>query len=455
MVAELAGSGKLKEKEMLVYFHIDELARDAVVASALKKELKQKGGELIYGNRVTSSLMLRHFSLFDAIILPSLAHFIDAFPDATALPDNVFILQTEAIGQATGTLRRLNGKYFGDDAKKCEPWHQAVRGFLLWGYSHLNPFKTFYPDYLSKCKVVGHPRLSKSCSNPKNSGNKKAEKPVVGFVSRFNLLSPFDNRTPFESVCSSMKFGKTIFPLFENSPDKDVEDMYYTEVIDFRIMLQVMMSLNSSHYEITVRPHPRENRQSWEKLAKKLGINIKISPWDEPFGHWLQGVDLIVMPPSTSLYDVFYHKKLPILTSGVVPTRANHILTESDDNNQILEGVCRPDSVEEIVSIIETAQVSYNEEIVRQRLLEQVAADIADSSITNVIDALQNFSTLETLYKRPMKQRFVIAIYKFFAVAFGQARWLKRKMLRRIEQGSSFDLTIQRVRWIDRLTMSE
>ncbi len=32
---------------MLVYFHIDEIARDAIVASALKKALRAEGGTLV------------------------------------------------------------------------------------------------------------------------------------------------------------------------------------------------------------------------------------------------------------------------------------------------------------------------------------------------------------------------------------------------------------------------
>ena len=445
---------------MLVYFHIDELARDAVVASALKKELKRIGDRLVYGNRTTTHLILRYFNVFDVIILPSLAHYIDAFPDSKHLPNNIVILQTEAIGQATGVLRRLNGKYFGDDSNQCEPWHKAVSLFLLWGYSHLNSFRQYYPFYFQKCKVVGHPRLSKSCNRPKKKvlvpTREPTEKLVIGFVSRFNLLNPFDNRTPFESVCNGMKFGKPIFPLFENSNDKDVEDLFYTEVIDFRVMIQVMKSLDSNRYKLDVRSHPRENRQGWERLAKKLGINIKVSPWDEPFGHWLQKVDLIIMPPSTSLYDIFFHGKIPIVISHVVASRENHILTESDDNNQILEAVCRPKSVDEILSIIESGKVTFNDEIVCQKLLEQVAADIADMSIINIINALVDLGMPTKERRAKIRQYFLYGVYEVFSLSCAYLKWFRNRVWRRdIEQGSSFHLIISRIRWINRLTTSK
>ena len=57
---------------MLVYFHIDEVARDSVVASALNRQIRAIGGQVIYGNRLSTVHLLRYCNCFDAIILPSL-----------------------------------------------------------------------------------------------------------------------------------------------------------------------------------------------------------------------------------------------------------------------------------------------------------------------------------------------------------------------------------------------
>ena len=432
---------------MIIYFHIDELARDAVVASAMKHELKKIGGKLIYGTRFTTCYVLRHFDVFDAIILPSLPHYMDAFPDKDSLPDNVFIVQTEAIGQATGTLRRLNGKYFGHEPDKCEPWHKSVAAFLLWGYAHLNPFREYYPDYLQKCRVVGHPRLSVSCK-PRVK-KKKMDKPVVGFVSRFTLLSPFDERTPFESAITSMKFGKEIFPLYENSPERDVEDLFYTEVIDFRVMYQIMASLDPDKFHLTVRPHPRENRTGWQRLAEKLNLNVSVSQWDEPFGHWLERVDIIVTPPSTGLYDIYFHQKSAIVIDKIVPSRREHVLTESDDNNQILEGACRPRTVPEALDLINSGSVPFDKEIISQRLLEQVAEDIAGNSIRNILEAIPDYLSAK---KKGVRRRLNLCLYRIVCFVLLHMKYLKARIQGRVEQGASFDLTLMRSRWIDRLT---
>ncbi len=434
---------------MLVYFHIDELARDAIVASALKKESEARGIRLMYGNRLATDYLLRHWNIFDAIILPSLLHFFYAFPDAKNLPRNVFILQTEAIGQSTKTLKRLNGKYFGDEPVKYDPWHQAVCGYLLWGPAHLNPFHEHHPEYLSKCKVVGHPRLSRLCTPHKIT--RTDPRPVIGFVSRFNLLSPFDNtRTPFETVVNSMRFGNKVMTVYEGSADKDVEDMFFTEVIDFRVMLQIMRVLDPKEYRLVVRPHPRENRGGWQRLAKKLGLNITVSDWDVPFAYWLAGIDYIITPPSTGLYDMFFHGRRPIVIDKVVPRRADHTLAQSDDNNQILEGVCRPASIEEIIQRLKSGDIPHDETLVRSCLDEQVGAAIAADSITNILDAVKTLT--QNLPRRTWPQGAVTA-WEMLVTILSQLKEWKWKIQRRMEQGSSFNLTLKRRRWINNLVM--
>ena len=49
---------------MIIYFHIDELNRDSIVASALKLKFKSNGDILIYGNRLVSRLIKIFHSFF-------------------------------------------------------------------------------------------------------------------------------------------------------------------------------------------------------------------------------------------------------------------------------------------------------------------------------------------------------------------------------------------------------
>jgi len=54
---------------MNVYFYIDELNRDAITASKLKKRLENKGHKIVYGSRTTIKFLKYFHYLFDVIII--------------------------------------------------------------------------------------------------------------------------------------------------------------------------------------------------------------------------------------------------------------------------------------------------------------------------------------------------------------------------------------------------
>jgi len=429
---------------MLIYFHIDELARDSIVASSLKRAFESEGHKLFYGNRyLTESRLLKFHKLFDAIILPSLQHFIDTFPDASKLPSNIFILQTEAIAQATGTPRRLQGKYFGSDPVACAPWHKAVSCFLLWGEAHRQPFIDNYPEYVSKTSVVGHPRFSDLCFK---HHNKEKNVKKIGFVSRFNFLNPSSGENPFSVIYRGMRYGNNLEHVFEGSMNKDIEDRVYTEVIDYRIMLQIMDSLDEE-YELYVRPHPREDRNGWIDLSKKININLNVAEWDQPFGHWIEEIDILVTPPSTGLYDAFFRNKRVLVTHKITPHRRKHLLKQSDDNNQILDGCCTPESVDELVSRISLNDIPYNKEIVDPMLEQQVGSKFAKNSTSNIVDSILSFTS-----ERSTNDSFIFYILLVASFTISYLRKLKFLLLGKEEQGSSFHYSIKRYLWIKNLS---
>ena len=59
-------------------------------------------------------------------------------------------------------------------------------------------------------------------------------------------------------------------PKWENSPSKlDAEDIIYLELLDFRIFLEIIRSLDKNKFEFQIRPHPRENPNEWKEFIKK------------------------------------------------------------------------------------------------------------------------------------------------------------------------------------------
>jgi surface carbohydrate biosynthesis protein len=435
----------------VVYFHIDELARDSIVASVLKKELKQRNIDLIYGNR-SYFRFLNFFRFFDLFILPSMGHFQAIFHDEANLPKNIAILPSEAIGQATGHLRRMNAKYFGNDEKKSTPWHKVVIAYFLWGYDHLHPFENQHPEYLEKCKVIGYPRLDSRCLPKRNSNRKKLKnkKIKVGFISRFGHINSFIGRSIFESVYAGMKRDGVDHPAYENSQDRDVEDCMYTEMIDFRLTLKIIEKIDLSKFEIFLRPYPREDRFKWYKLTKEKNLNITISTWDEPFSIWLSKMDFIISPPSTTFYEAIAVGHSPICTMDIVPHRKNHILTESDDNNQILQYTQRPKTIKNLLAMLNDEKQCKIHPDVKKILMAQTASDIASHSITNLADACEKLINKNSPSVK--NQKFIAFFFKVITRSFSYILYIRNILLKGGEQGSTFAMTGSRSQMIDSLS---
>ena len=435
-------------RKLHILFHIDELARDSIVASAMKRVAKKYNIEIHYTTKRLSRI-LRLFNGFDAIILPSLLHYQYFFPSPKKLPNNIYILPSEAVGQATGTLRRMQAKYFGNKEIESIPWHQSVKGFLLWGEVHKDGLVAKEAKYSQKSYVVGHPRLSKWCKAPKKRVKNDSKKKTIGFVSRFGGINPFDQRGNMQYMQKSMRFFEEA-PRWENSSSElDAEDMLYTELLDFRLFMMIISSLNPNNFKFKIRPHPREDRNQWKKLQKISNLNIEISKWDHPFTYWLTEVDKIICPPSTSIYDMLCQGYHPICTDKIIKKRKNHILAESDDKNKVLDYICRPESLEELIEIIEKDKSTKPFDGYQSIINGQIKSNFGDDSITNILKVIsKNHASINC--KTSLKRNIKLFFFKTFSFIYTSISYLKN--FYKSEQGSTFYLTIWKKNWIKKLS---
>ena len=169
---------------MIIYFHIDELNRDAITASILKKKLKKRGHYLIYGNRITMRLLDYFHNFIDVIIMPRPHFLYDNFKDRWLLWDSKFItISTESLGIIT-TEKELMSKtllereYFEDNKK----YVNRIDAFCVWGKRQLAAIEEFAVEVRNKFYFVGHPRYDNEClkNSHFNSKKKKDGKIKIG-----------------------------------------------------------------------------------------------------------------------------------------------------------------------------------------------------------------------------------------------------------------------------------
>jgi len=438
-----------------VYFHIDEVARDAVVAANLRQVLKAYGVQVVYGNRAHSQLLgsLDNFSAFNLYLFPSLDLFRANWPDVSSMSAPVIILPAETVGGTTRNVDRLAAKYLGSFPDECSPWINRVAAFCVWGPSHLKAFEAEGRYLLPKCHVVGHPRFDRRCQ-VRGSVSAPSQKIRVGIISRFFVVNPFDQRGMLQVVYGDRKIPGREQPVYRLSPDLDVEDRVYTSAIDLRLVFQLIDRLDPGQHEVVLRAHPREDRTSWERLIVRKGLPVTIAPWDQPFMHWINSVDHIVGPVSTSFYDCVVAGRRPICTVDIVPHRQHHILAGGDDENPILNYVLLPKSIEELVEIVSVRPREEDLEI-PAGLLDILHQEANYPDCFNSLDrvAAVCLDVLEATSGEHRARPTARLRHEIFTRGRDLLSWTRR--LGKPEQSSSFVLNRRRRRWIDGLALSD
>ncbi len=437
-----------------VYFHIDEIARDAVVAANLRKILNTHGVELVYGNRAHTHLfgVFNNFSAFDLYVFPNMDLFKGECPDVERLSAPVIILPTETVGGTTRNVDRLAAKYFGSYPDECWPWINTVAAFCVWGPSHRKAFEAKGPQLLPKCHIVGHPRFDRRCQ-VRPSDTQQQDRIRVGIISRFFAINPFDQRGMVQVVYEGRKIPGREQPVYRMSPDRDVEDRIYTEAIDLRLIFELIDKLDPSRHEIVLRTHPREDRTSWEQLIEQNRVPVRLAPWDQPYIHWVNSVDYVVGPVSTSFYDCMVAGRKPLCTVDIAPHRQNHILAGGDDENPILNYVGRPKTMDELVQMI-SLKPKLEPLDFPPGLLEILYQEANYPECSNSLDYFARvcLDVLESAHGGQPARRTARLKHEVFAMAHAAASQVVR--YGKPEQSASFVLSPSRRRWIDHLAFS-
>ncbi len=434
-----------------VYFHIDEVARDAVVASVLKRKLADYGISLIYGNRVESA-QLRRSDPYDLYIFPSIDLFKAYFPEIERLRGLAIILPSESVGGLISNMRRQASKYFGTFPEESCPWTERVAAFCLWGPSHASAFEEYCPHLLGKVHIIGHPRFDASC---KVSNVTNGDKVRVGLISRFSGLNPFNRVSMLHTTYSGRRSyyaDGRVHPRFAVDADRDVEDYVYNEVIDIRLLFEIVQALEGEDVELELRVHPRENRNEWAAFIAQHNLCLKIAPWDMPFQHWVGKMDHVIGPTSTSFFDCFAMGMRPICSNGLAPRRAEHVIAGGDDDNPILKFVHMPSSMEELVDAAKVraqkdVALGYPEELLY--ILEQ---ETGYPSCTSSLSRLARLCVDHLATVSTGRKTLSQILHRSLTPAANINQVLRYGWRAGTEQSSSFLLTPSRKRWIDELS---
>ena len=414
---------------------------------------------MTYGNRLcTHKLLARFRHSFDAIIVPR-PMFLRSFKSLNKnknIPP-IVILFTELIGKAVDDdkltlLNVFDRTFLEGDGSIVE----LVRAFLLWGDKTLIRVKKHYPDMVDKFTVVGHPRHDEKCTNI-TFAQSEGEKIRVGFLTRQDMLNDFMDRKPVEMVVRSSLnldaywYNNEKTGDFLRNPANNAIDEMYLQAREIDIMLRVINSLDRDRYEIFLRVHPRENKDTWIQFAEKYKINVKLNDWRTPFSHWAKSMDYVIGPASTCFFDCCMLGVRPISIQNIDPIYHKHLKGSfAEEFNTLTEHIDKPESIESLLELIKSKGGSFvpSEEI---RDILSLEADYPNckSSISKIVDKCLALAETNNRSQFVKHVNFVLFYFcsRMLTVLVIVVHWFQKKS----EQGSTFFLTRKNTKFIDSL----
>jgi surface carbohydrate biosynthesis protein len=416
---------------MIIYFHIDELNRDSIVASALKSICTSNGWTLVYGNRRTKKLLCALEVHFDFIILPK-PHFIKAlFSDKQVLlmKRKIIILYTENIGIIADVrypkvllTGALNSEFMSGDTKYVE----KVAAFCFWGRQVKELVVDHFPNLGSICHVVGHPRHNNIALKNKLNQKQISEK-SIGIVTRFNILNDYQNVNPAFYIKNIQKSKQTYefmnlatneFLKYERR-GSDAPGDIFNEAIDMHITLELITLLASQGKKVSLKIHPRENSDFYRNFLDDLKDHVEIEDPFTPFVDWAIKQTYIIGAVSTSFYDCYMLNILPISTIRIDSDRMLRIKSVYDENNNLMNHVYCPQSFKELLDYVEIDPAinlakSFSNPDLNKILNLETNYPNQEESLINLVDIIKNLSSFIDISSRNKTKVVLIKTLSYF-----------------------------------------
>lgn len=278
----------------VVVIHVDSLRREYVSNWLLGQKFKRAGYRVILTSRISTPYLFRVFTP-DVVIL---SHVFALNPAAlTALIQRnvkVYINEVEGVIEDEAAIASTypDGLIDYHLLAGIFVWSEWSRGWLL-KHRNLDPL---------------HVHVTGSIRNSVLVKRKEAKHvPMVGILSRFELINTFDGRHNFEN-------------LLVIDPEDEALRWYYDRLaIDaeaFSIVSKMIGIFTAKGIAVSIRPHPNENVSSYRLLQQKFGPLFSIDA-SYDLNEWLSKVSVVVGPTSTA-YTEAYLAGIPIVsTQGI------------------------------------------------------------------------------------------------------------------------------------------
>ena len=334
---------------MKILLHCDDRRRDAVTMWLLRDALSALGHQVLVCSRPTLRKYDRWFDP-DVLVLSHVFTYGGAEElERKARHAKVCVLPTEGATLSRGSrLTSYSGLRLHTPRRNALT--QWVSRVFIWGEATGRALIEEGLYQPSQVVVTGCPRfdLYRSALFRKT---KQAASPRIGALGDFPTFNPFDQRNPLLLI-DQVRHEQGIY----YDEDKDLEDLFWLQYAQFRLMLELMeLATTRHHLPVDYRPHPFECIRNYRFLRPRLGKSFTLEQGATPFFLWLARSAAMAVTSSSAVVEAFI-TGIPAVTLQPLldPRRAQH-MNLPDFCHPMLSACHRPASLDEAVDLLKQA----------------------------------------------------------------------------------------------------
>ena len=371
-----------------VVIHTDALRREFPANWVLAERLKLDGYRVFITSRLTTNRLTMLFPP-DILILSHVFDYdIDVLLNVKNKGTKIFVNEVE--GETEGNEVGIAATY------PANVDYEIFEGIFVWGHWSKKWLNEKRSVPLSRVHAIGCTRLSLLPYVSTERTNT-----VIGFISRFEFINPFDERLPFENLLLIDPFSVRGQSYIErNNIDAEC----------FAICMKVIQALICEGIEVIIRPHPNEDLKSYGLLQEYFGSMLKVDSGLD-YTSFLNQVTHIFGPLSSAFTEPYLLKK-PIISSLGMQINKYTVAHQQPFSTSFSKAAYEPTDVESAVSLLKNTKIEAKQNLdFDKQLSSMYSLENSDDPIESLVYII-NQTTPSLNYKRQVLSQ-LSAPFKF------------------------------------------
>lgn len=358
-------------KTNLTLIYADSRKRDSTVAILIKEFLSRKKQLSFISSRRNFSQTLGLITPANVIVIGQINILYDLIYSGKVLKKefegmNIYFYPSEGYAMEHEYALMYPGRYNYKDVKKI----------FFWGMDSLNWVSEHVDIQRETLDNTGYPRLK---MGRVYASLQDAQRRKIGFVGRFPILNDLYGILSMKYLLTEFTNGKP----YQALQVARLEAEGRTVPIMLRAIKFIMEHTN---FSVSFRPHPNEDRRTYEILKEFLGERLEISD-EVDAAEWMAGCNKIVGLASSSYIDASL-VNVPVICLDKLTNVLEETAKYEPALKLIYEVAYLPGTFEELASLIEKDIEIKKSEIFDELMRTNFIGDY-DDPIRHVADSIQ------------------------------------------------------------------